>query len=458
MQSSNIRQGKPGGILVINIDAALIKNGISDKLIISLIDEHKKMTDDFSKLYKYYKGEHAILNRKRASKTTPNNKTVANYAKYIVTLATGYFLGIPVTYSANKKCNIIPITDEYYAQTIASKDAEIAKDCSIYGRAYEMVYADENSKPRSTVEKPNSIFVVRDNSVEKKSLFAVRYYPKMDKTGKQQGENIEVYDSKKITYYERENLQAGPLKQLTAEEHVFGSVPVIEYFNNAECQGDFEQVISLIDAYNILQSDRLNDKEAFVEAILFLSGIMLDDDQLKKLREEKVLMDRNGNAKAEFLTRILNETDVEVLRKSVARDIHKFSMIPDLTDETFSGNLSGIAMKFMLLAFTQLTKDKERYFEPALKERFKLYNNFLKVKKSLPIVETSQIDVIFKRTLPINDKEVAEMIAQLMDIVSQETLLGQLSFVTDPAEELKIVKKENKNKKKLIDGNAYGDE
>lgn len=36
-----------------------------------------------------------------------------------------------------------------------------------------------------------------------------------------------------------------------------------------EAQGDFEQVVSIIDAYNIVMSDRVNDKEQFVDAILF---------------------------------------------------------------------------------------------------------------------------------------------------------------------------------------------
>lgn len=52
---------------------------------------------------------------------------------------------------------------------------------------------------------------------------------------------------------------------------------MIEYRNNEERQGDFEQTIPLIDAYNLLQSDRLTDKENFVDAILVLYGFKLDD-------------------------------------------------------------------------------------------------------------------------------------------------------------------------------------
>lgn len=52
------------------------------------------------------------------------------------------------------------------------------------------------------------------------------------------------------------------------QQHYFGAVPVTEFWNNEEQQGDFEQQISLIDAYNVLMSDRVNDKEQLVDAIL----------------------------------------------------------------------------------------------------------------------------------------------------------------------------------------------
>ena len=62
-------------------------------------------------------------------------------------------------------------------------------------------------------------------------------------------------------------------------ENLFGAVPIIEYRNNEERQGDFEQLISLIDAYNLLQTDRISDKEAFVDALLVTFGFGLDTDE-----------------------------------------------------------------------------------------------------------------------------------------------------------------------------------
>ena len=80
----------------------------------------------------------------------------------------------------------------------------------------------------------------------------------------------------------------------------------MEYRNNEEKQGDFEQMIPLIDAYNVLQSDRVNDKEQFVDAFLFLTGIDLDSEQAKKLREERILMGYEG-ATAQYLAKVITK-------------------------------------------------------------------------------------------------------------------------------------------------------
>lgn len=54
-------------------------------------------------------------------------------------------------------------------------------------------------------------------------------------------------------------------------------------------------------------------------------------------------------AKAEYLTRTFDENGVEILKKAIEQDIHKFSHIPCMSDESFGGNVSGVAMEFKLL-------------------------------------------------------------------------------------------------------------
>src|SRR5690606_35381363 len=83
----------------------------------------------------------------------------------------------------------------------------------------------------------------------------------------------------------------------------------------------------------------------------------------------------------------------------------------------------------------QLAKIKERYFIQGLRERLKLFANVLKVKGKA--VDVSDVKITMTRNLPANDVEIANMISQLSSSVPNETLIGQLSFIDDPAEETK---------------------
>ncbi|MEG0689287.1 MAG: phage portal protein, partial [Hungatella sp.] len=69
---------------------------------------------------------------------------------------------------------------------------------------------------------------------------------------------------------------------------------------------------------------------------------------MQKLKDDK-LLELPKDAKAEYITRTFDESGVEILKKAIEQDIHKFSHIPCMTDEAFGGNVSGVAMEFKLL-------------------------------------------------------------------------------------------------------------
>lgn len=221
---------------------------------------------------------------------------------------------------------------------------------------------------------------------------------------------------------------------------------MIEYRNNPEMLGDFEAVISLIDAYNLLQSDRINDKEQLVDAILCLYGMDFDSEQAELLKDSRMLANIPLDGKVEYLVKTLQEGDVDILRQNIEKDIHKISMTPNMSDENFVGNSSGVAIKYKLLAFEQNIKNKERYMEKGLMERFKLYNSFLMSKSQMQEVPIEEVDAIFKRNLPSNDYEISQMINNLSDLVDSETLLAQLSFIKDAKEIVELKKQEDESK------------
>lgn len=421
-------------------------------LIRSAIDWNEKRRLRFNMLDNYYMGMQAITSREK-QETLMNNKLVVNHAKYITDMYVGYLLGNPIDYQVTEQYDIEPILKAYGRQTIENIDVEIAKDCSIFGIKYEYVYANEKIEPCSVALDVRNTIIIYDDTLVHNKLYAINYRPIYKDPRNKQPSHYDVIvmtDSEIIKYYMAS--KSGSAKELSREPHAFGNVPVIEYKNNNEHLGDFEPVISLIDAYNLIQSDRVNDREQLVDAILCFYGMSFDADQMDELKAKRALSNIPQDGKVEYLTKVINEGDVDVLRKTIEQDIHKISMVPNMSDQNFVGNSSGVAIRYKLLAFEQAVKNKERFFEKTLMERFKLYNNFLVAKDEMEEVPSEEVDAVFSRNLPSNDFETSQMITNLDGIVDRELLASQLSFVKDASETVEIAQKDTSD---AFDDNSY---
>lgn len=410
---------------------------INGALVGRLIRRHiNNEQERFKKLMAYYLGEQAIMHREGKSAGLPNTKVMCNHAKYIVDMAEGYMFGGPIKYSPSKGYNIEPLKDVLAEQEITNVDTLLCKHMGIYGKAFELIYINEDGKPRSCVVSPENAFVVYDDSVAKTPIIGVRYYEKKDADGNTVGVEACVYDSENYTKYSGTTYEG--IKADKTEPHYLSRVPLIEYLNNEEEQGDFEQLISLIDAYNILASDRVNDKEQFVDAFLFLRGVEVDTEEAKKLKIEKILHGPT-DADAKYLSKVLSEADMSVLRGELKEDIHRLSLVPDLSDVEFGSNLSGVAIKYKLFGFDQKADNKEKYFKISLRQRFEIYVEYLSFKQIMARVPSHKVDFDFCRNLPENLLEISQMIMNLKGTVSDETLIAQIPFITDAKEERELM-------------------
>lgn len=402
------------------------------KLVKDAIDWNEKYRKRYDKLGNYYLGEQDIFGREKADEQI-NNKVMINHAKYIVDVNTGYFLGSPVDYQVDEGVDIQPLLDNYRRQGIASLDVEISKDAAVYGMAYEYVYADEQARPNSVKLDVRNTVIIYDNTMVHNKLYGINYRPIFEKPTDVVPKYFDVIVATKTHIYKME-LRGNGLKEISAEAHAFGDVPILCYKNNNELQGDFEPVISLIDAYNLIQSDRVNDREQLVDAILCFYGMRFDAEQMDELKIHRALSNIPADGKVEYLTKQVSEADADVLRQNLEKDIHKISMCPNMSDENFVGNASGVALRYKLLTFEQNIKNKERYFDKSLKDRLKLYINFLATKSEMETVPVEDVDIIFTRNLPSNDYETSQMINNLVGIVDKELLVQQLSFVNDASD------------------------
>ena len=425
--------------MTITLDKELMADGIPTPEILEYcIKQHQGTLARLNKLSDYYDGKQDISNRTFGNPNIPNHKIVANHAKYIVDIATGFLVGNPIAYSGSQ---VDKILDEYSRMDIVSHDTELEKDLSVFGIGYELMYlapVDEgDTEIRIKSIDPRGIFVVTDDTVDKNPLFGVHYQQRLKLDGSLNYYLINVYTEDKIYTYHAKGLSKGQMTLFEESEHYFGAVPVVEYRNNEERQGDFEQQISQFDAYNLLQSDRINESEQRVNSILFIKGFTLGEDNLT---HDSIIETTEKDSDLKWLIKEIKEADNEVLRQSLLDDIHKFSYIPSMTDEHFAGNVSGEAMKYKLFGLLQLLSIKTRYMSKSLRKRLELMRNILNTKGSN--IDISDVKITFKPNLPINTNDLASIINQLKGILPLETLIGWLPDIDDPAEQLQKLEEE----------------
>ena len=401
------------------------------------------------KLHEYYMGKHAILSRQYEDASKPNNKVVNPYANYITTMITGYFIGEPVQYTGPDEATIEKYMEimDYNDEPSVNKD--IAKWQSICGEGYDIIYIDKDGNIRFKALPAIGMIPIYNDDLEEKLIYVIRYWQTYDIEHDMNIEYVEVYSPVEIIKYKKD--VAGMLQVIDQKYHVFGQVPVTPYFNNDECQGDFELVISEIDAYDSFESDSVNEADYFADSYLVLSGMEgTTSEDVAGMKENRVLVFPEGG-QGSWLTKSVNDTWIENEKKRLDQDIHKFSCCPAMTDENFSKNLSGVAMKYKLLGLENKVGVKENEFERGLRRRIELiYGVMKKVNGEFDYLD---INIVFTRNLPQDLAASVDTVIKLDGVVSDETRLALLPLDIDAQTELEKVEEQKLSNFSLFGAN-----
>ena len=402
----------------------------------------KNELPNLQKMEDYYSGKHNILNKKNRTTDKEDAKLVHDYPGYITTIATAYFLGKPISYTLQDdklKKDFEKLSEYLSTEEEQQENFEHSENCSIFGKSYELWYKNVDNTIGNVVVDPRDCFILRDNTVKKEITAAVRW----DKTKNKEDKWVyilEVYDSTSVTTYEfLSDTDKKEVPTVTGETklHGFKQVPIIEFLNNKRAFGDFKKVVSLIDGYDEAASTSIDDMTDFTDALLVLTNVGgTDKETLKKIKEDKLmLIDDDGDAK--WLIKQVNDSYAQNNKNRLNQDIHKFSMIPDMQDKEFSGNSSGVALGYKLLALEQLAAQKEMHFKKAINQRLQLMIDFYNLK-----IKSTDIQKVFTRNVPKNLVEAADTAQKLQGIVSHETILSILPFIEDAKGELEKIKAE----------------
>lgn len=391
----------------------------------------KISTCRFLKLKDAYCNRYEIYRLKKKPKYKPDNRLSVNFAKYITDTFNGFFIGIPVKTQCDDEqvSQFVSTLDAYNNQD--DKNAELAKLCSIYGRAYEFYYCDTKNKLCITYLPPTQAFMIYDDTVNTNPKYFVHYYFDADKVM-----HGSISNDERVWYF---SVEGGTIKyeDEEGEVHGFDGVPAVEFYENEERIGLYEGALSMMNEYNKALSEKANDIDYFADAYMKILGPDLKDKDIIHIRDNRVLNipTRDGvKGDADFLSKPNADTSQENLLNRLEREIFVTCMVANINDENFDA-ASGQAMRYRLSIMSDLAKTKQRKFTAGFNKRYKLlFSN--------PISKMGENDWMklrykFTMNYPVNLTEEADAAAKLKGITSDETLLSILSIVTDVKAEMK---------------------
>lgn len=436
-------------------------NNPSFDVINFCIDEHAKEIPRLDMLFDYYEGKPHKIGQTKAKTPHEMDEIFVNNAKYVTDMMIGFTVGAPISYAGAKDKDIKPITDALEKMRIKKHDKELEKGLSTMGVGLELQYlaiepGTENDDTPKTIPKiawidPRGMFLVVDDTIERTKLFAVRMIKKRDLKRKTFWE-ISVYTKKGIIIYTTKTKrlsQSNMLKLPKFKEHFYGDVPVTEFRNNEEKQGDYEQQLSQIDGYNLLQTDRIKDKKNFVKAIMIMFGFGLPDEKPAEINGNVVVQapSKQDGGDFQYATNTFDESQVQVLADSLLDDFHKTTYVPNLNDENFAGTQSGEAMKYKLFGLLLVLSIKIGYLEDGIMQRLQLLQNILNVKGQNVDVEGTTIK--FKPNLPINRSDIINQIKESQEFIPLLVSLGWLDDIDNPQEVIEMLNQQKEENMKL---------
>ncbi|WP_082090190.1 phage portal protein [Bacillus thermotolerans] len=426
------------------------QNGIDAQTVTEIIDAHRSDHNRMLKLYQRYKADldgPAIFSRTamkyedfetvgniRRLDDKVNNRLNNAFDVDIVDTKIGYLFGHPISYDVDETNHKLKeeIDDFLLRNNMEDSDSECGKMAAICGYAARLAYIDTDGFERVKNIDPWEAVLIGDEMHEPD--YSLRYFYRDNDL------YAEFYDESRIHFFKRG--KEGQLHKYDEKPHMFDHNPLFGIPNNKELKGDAEKVLALIDAYDRTLSDASNEIEQYRLAYLVLRGMGADEETLANLNKSGVFELFGENDDVRYLTKDINDQMIENHLNRLEENILRFAKSVNFTDESFGTQLSGVAMRFKIMALENKCITMERKFTAALRYQFKVLFSAWAKRKGFSKEDYLKVFFSFKRNLPANLLDEAQTTAQLKGHVSEKTRLGLLSFVDDVDFELNEMQKD----------------
>ena len=327
---------------VTDINASNIEQVIAETMTV-----HRLNRAEIDYLRWYVRGSQPILLREKKVRKDVCSRVVMNIAQECLDFKIGYLWGEPVCIvrrDGEKTHNGLAVFNDYMTeQGKYDVDQELANDFCICGLAYRMVFPNPKAYEDSpfVIPKldPETTYCVYQNDAFKRKALAVSFCEHRDGTM-----TCTAYTDN-LVFELRSSILGGGLKLVNTVANGIGIIPIVEYEAPDRAGIAFERALPLLDACNVLASNRLDDIQQFVASILWIHNADIDDEALKKIDELLAVKTTSatdgGQAVLKYLSEPLDQTSVQELQKSLEEHIYELSGVPGRVQS--SGGSTGTA-------------------------------------------------------------------------------------------------------------------
>lgn len=404
-------------------------------------------------LWDYYRGKQPVLERTKDVRPEINNKIVENHAQEVVAFKVGYQLAEPLQYTLRNHdgtagpeggsdetesgytshlSDLNELNTLMFAADKASSDRDLFEHMCVCGVGYRMIEASAGGDCPFALHvlDPWDTFVARSSSYHRSPVMAVWVGRTQDGKGTP---IFNVYTRKK--WY----LTDGK-KILDSRAHTYGGIPIVEYRLNSVRMGVFEPVLSLLDAINAIESNRLDGIEQTVQSLMKFVNCEIDETTftaMVKLGAVKVSSPENVRADVDFIRNDLDQTQTQVTKDDLYQAVVNICGMPNR--QAGGGSTSDTGAAVLLRDGWTLAeshaKNYELQFKRAEREFLGLVLDVCEQSSEVSVnLRLMDIELAFNRRNYENVQVKAQVLTTMLanDSIHPELAFKSCGMFTDP--------------------------
>lgn len=282
-------------------------------------------------LWNYYKGDQPVLYRTKVSNEDICNSIVENHSYEIVQFKVGQTYGEPIQFVSRKEDDatnkaVDTLNDYMENANKQEKDIKAGEWQSATGTSFKAAQFFNGDIPfRIVAPTPMNTFVIYNRGTEEPILSVQEL---KDENGK----------SYKQCYTDTHECKIVNSQVVDWKLHAFGGNPIVEFPNNHERLSDIEIVISMLDAINNMQSNRMDGIEQFVQSWIKFVNCDIDEEQFEKMKMSHALVvksiNKDNKSDVDVMDRELNQTQAQVAKEDVWDNALSILAIPNKQGNT----------------------------------------------------------------------------------------------------------------------------